>query len=174
MAKAKKRARRTPKQQKASKLSFHAFWSGSIAFGLVSVPVHLFPASRHGGVRLRMMSPEGSLLERRFYCPRHGKEVPSAELVRGYELDDGSYIIVGDELEAIEPRKTRKRNAGRDLIHTDHEASSQDSDREGGVDLLETIRQSLRQPAKGRAGTAAGMQPSPNGSRGKQKEKATR
>ena len=46
-------------------------------FGLVNVPVLVFPASRNSGVRLRMMSPEGSLLERRFFCPRDGKEVPS-------------------------------------------------------------------------------------------------
>ena len=55
------------------------------------------------------MSPQGSLLERRFYCPRDGKEVTPNEIVRGYELEDGSYILVDDaELEAIEPQKTRE------------------------------------------------------------------
>ena len=56
-----------------------------------------------------MISPDGALLERRFYCPRDGKEVAADEIVRGYELDDGSYIIVSDkELEAVEPQKTRE------------------------------------------------------------------
>ena len=55
------------------------------------------------------MSPDGSLLERRFYCPRDGKEVADEEIVRGYELDDGRYIIVSDrELEALEPQKSRE------------------------------------------------------------------
>ena len=42
---------------KARKLPFHAFWSGSLSFGLVNVPVLVFPATRHSGVRLRMLSP---------------------------------------------------------------------------------------------------------------------
>jgi DNA end-binding protein Ku len=97
-----------PKAPDAKKLPFHAFWSGALSFGLVNVPVLVFPASRHSGVRLRMISPDGEFLERRFYCPRDGKEVGSDEIVRGFELDDGSYIIVTDqELESIEPVKTR-------------------------------------------------------------------
>jgi DNA end-binding protein Ku len=49
------------------------------------------------------------LLQCRFFCPRDGKEVVADEIVRGYELDDGSYIVVSDrELEAIEPDKTRE------------------------------------------------------------------
>jgi DNA end-binding protein Ku len=109
MARTKKRTRSRPKATKTKDPSFHAFWSGVLTFGLVNVPVLVFPASRHSGVRLRMISADGSPLERRFYCPRDGKEVPSDELVRGYELDDGSYIIVSDaELEDLEPQKTRE------------------------------------------------------------------
>jgi DNA end-binding protein Ku len=109
MARTKKRSRAKAEEPKSRNLPFHAFWSGSLSFGLVNVPVLLFPASRHSGVRLRMMSPGGSLLERRFFCPRDGKEVAPDEIVRGYALDDESYIIVDDqELEAIEPQKTRE------------------------------------------------------------------
>ncbi|HEX3451528.1 MAG TPA: Ku protein, partial [Isosphaeraceae bacterium] len=73
------------------------------------VPVLVFPATRHSGVRLRMLSPEGVPLQRRFFCPRDGKEVRADEIVRGYELDDSSYIVVSDrELEAIEPDKSRE------------------------------------------------------------------
>ena len=109
MARARKQSRSKPKEPKSRHLPFHAFWSGSLSFGLVSVPVLLFPATRHARIRLRLMSPDGSPLERRFYCPRDGKEVAGDEIVRGYELDDGSYIIVDDsELEAIEPEKTRE------------------------------------------------------------------
>ena len=56
-----------------------------------------------------MISPDGAFLRRRFYCPRDGKETGSDDIVRGYELDDGSYIVVTDqELDDIEPRKTRE------------------------------------------------------------------
>jgi DNA end-binding protein Ku len=109
MARARKESRSKPKKPKSTDLPFHAFWSGSLSFGLVNVPVLLFPASRHAGIRPHLISPQGSLLERRFYCPRDGKEVAADEIVRGYELDDGSYVIVDDrELEAIEPEKTRE------------------------------------------------------------------
>ena len=111
MARSTKRTHsRTKRKEPAHKqVPFHAFWSGSLSFGLVNVPVLLFPASRHSGVRLRMMSPDGALLERRFFCPRDDKEIGSDEIVRGYELDDGSYITVeDDELEALEPQKSRE------------------------------------------------------------------
>ncbi len=71
-------SKRTPPKPKGpapGNLPFHAFWSGSLSFGLVNVPVLLFPATRSSAVRLRLVSPEGSLLERRFFCPRDGKEV---------------------------------------------------------------------------------------------------
>ena len=109
MAVAKKRRHAKPKAADAKKLPFHAFWSGALSFGLVNVPVLVFPASRHSSIRLRMISPDGQFLQRRFYCPRDGKEVASDDIVRGFELDDGSYIIVTDqELESIEPVKTRE------------------------------------------------------------------
>jgi DNA end-binding protein Ku len=109
MATKKKQTRSKRKKERPRTLPFHAFWSGSLSFGLVNVPVLLFPASRYSGVRLRLLSPEGAALERRFYCPREGKELSRDEIVRGYELDDGSYITVSDtELEAAEPRKTRE------------------------------------------------------------------
>jgi DNA end-binding protein Ku len=105
----KKRKRTKSKAPGATKLPFHAFWSGALSFGLVNVPVLVFPATRHSGVRLRMISADGALLERRFYCPRDGREIGSGEIVRGYELADGSYIVITDqELEASEPQKTRE------------------------------------------------------------------
>ena len=109
MARTKKRNSSKAIDKKPKQTPFHAFWSGSLSFGLVNVPVLLFPASRYSGIRLRMLSPGGSLLERRFFCPRDGKEVADDEIVRGFELDDGSYITVEDrELEALEPEKTRE------------------------------------------------------------------
>jgi DNA end-binding protein Ku len=109
MVRTKKRTQAKTNDTKARKLPFHALWSGSLSFGLVNVPVLVFPATRHSGIRLRMLSPEGSLLERRFFCPRDGKIVPAHDIVRGYELDDGTYVVVTDqELEAIEPDKTRE------------------------------------------------------------------
>jgi DNA end-binding protein Ku len=109
MTATKKRTRSKPRPAKKRGGPFHAFWSGSLGFGLVNVRVLVFPASRHTGVHLRLMSPTGSILKRRFYCPREEKALRDDEIVRGYELDDGSYVIVQDkELEALEPEKTQE------------------------------------------------------------------
>ena len=105
-------SKQTPVKSKkpaTTNLPFHAFWSGSLSFGLVNVPVQMFPATRHSEVRLRLMSPQGALLERHFFCPSDEQEVAPDEIVRGYELEDGTYIVVDDEeLEALEPQKSRE------------------------------------------------------------------
>jgi DNA end-binding protein Ku len=83
-------------------------WSGTISFGLVSVPVALYPAVRDLGVRLRMLSPAGTPLARRYYCPEEGVDVHPEHLIRGYEVDEGRFVTVtAEELEALEPEKSR-------------------------------------------------------------------
>lgn len=92
----------------SAEIRARAFWSGTISFGLVSIPVNLFPANRSGGVALRMLDEDGTPLRRRFYCPAEDREVEREEIVRGFEMEDGSYVVVTDEeLEALEPKKTR-------------------------------------------------------------------
>ena len=89
-------------------LRSRAFWSGTITFGLVSIPVNLFSGARSHGVALRMLSEDGTPLSRRFFCPKHEKEVDGDEIVRGYEIKDDKFIVVtDDELEALEPEKSR-------------------------------------------------------------------
>lgn len=85
------------------------FWSGTIAFGLVNVPVHLFPGQRTSRVSMRMIGPQGMPVERKYYCPTHNRDVHPEHLLRGYEVAEGEYVIVRDEeLEAIEPKKSRE------------------------------------------------------------------
>lgn len=55
-----------------------------------------------------MLAADGTPLRRQYYCPREDRPIPWEELVRGYPLDDGSFVVVTDEeLEALEPDKTR-------------------------------------------------------------------
>ena len=85
-----------------------AFWSGTISFGLVSIPVNLFSATRSGGVSLRMLSPDGTPLSRRYYDPETDREVPRDDLIRGYELEKDEFVLVTDEeLDSLAPEKTR-------------------------------------------------------------------
>jgi DNA end-binding protein Ku len=85
-----------------------AFWSGTITFGLVSIPVDLFPANRPGRTSLRMLAPDGTPLRRQFFEAETEKRILSDEVVRGFEIDKDDFVVVTDaELESLEPRKTR-------------------------------------------------------------------
>jgi DNA end-binding protein Ku len=85
-----------------------AFWSGTLTFGLVSVPVDLYPAVRSRRIGLRTLGPAQQPLVRRYFCSADGKALEPDDIVRGYENDDGSFTIVADEeLAALAPRKSR-------------------------------------------------------------------
>jgi DNA end-binding protein Ku len=95
-------------EERATATDPRPFWSGTITFGLVSVPVDLYAAVRSRRVPLRMMSPEGHPLQRRYYCSTEEKPLRSDELVRGYEWDDGEFTVVDEEeLDALAPQKSR-------------------------------------------------------------------
>jgi len=84
------------------------FWSGTLTFGLVSVPVQLFPAARSNRTSLRMLGPDGQPLARKYYAEKTGKDLDVDEVVRGYEIDKEKYVIVTDEeLDRLAPEKTR-------------------------------------------------------------------
>lgn len=92
-----------------SPAGLRSFWTGTITFGLVSVPVQLFAANRPRGVALRMTDEEGTPIARRYVCSKDGKELDADDIVRGYEISKGKFVVVtDDELEAIEPRKSRE------------------------------------------------------------------
>ncbi|HUS12570.1 MAG TPA: Ku protein [Pyrinomonadaceae bacterium] len=84
------------------------FWSGTLTFGLVSVPVNLFPANRSSRAPLRMLSPEGEPLARKYYSEKTERDLDADQMVRGYEIQKGKYVVVTDEeLERLAPEKTR-------------------------------------------------------------------
>jgi DNA end-binding protein Ku len=84
------------------------FWSGTLTFGLVSVPVNLFPANRSNRAPLRMLSPDGEPLSRKYYSEKTERDLDADEMVRGYEIDKGKYVVVSDEeLDRLAPEKSR-------------------------------------------------------------------
>ncbi|MCC6585673.1 MAG: Ku protein [Bryobacterales bacterium] len=89
-------------------VSTRPFWSGTISFGLVSIPVNLFAAYRSSRVSLRMLGPNGTPLTRRYYSQSNEKQLAPEQMVRGYEVTPGTYVEVTDEeLERLAPEKTR-------------------------------------------------------------------
>jgi DNA end-binding protein Ku len=85
------------------------FWSGTITFGLVTVPVSLYAATRSRGTALRMVAPDDAPVRRRYVCSKDEQVLQADDIVRGYEIEKGKFVVVtDDELEAIEPRKSRE------------------------------------------------------------------
>jgi DNA end-binding protein Ku len=83
------------------------FWSGTITFGLVSVPVKLLAANRSDRVPLRMVAQDGTPLGRRYF-DQEGRALEWEEIVRGYEIEKNSFVVVDDdELERLAPERTR-------------------------------------------------------------------
>ena len=89
-------------------------WNGSLSFGLVSIPVGLAPATkpaaRASDVSFRMLHREcGTPIKQKRWCPVHEREVSNDELVKGWEVSKGQFVIVEDaDLEAIEQRDTSR------------------------------------------------------------------
>ena len=86
-----------------------AIWSGAISFGLVNVPVKLYSAVSRKTVRFHQLdSEDNQRIQQKRVNPRSGEEVPYEQLVKGYEVGPDRYVVITpEELEALEPQKTR-------------------------------------------------------------------
>jgi DNA end-binding protein Ku len=84
-------------------------WSGSLSFGLVNVPVAMLAAVRDQDLHFRQLhAKDAAPIDVQRWCEKEDVEVPYEEITRSYELEDGREVIVTDEdLEAVEPRRTR-------------------------------------------------------------------
>jgi DNA end-binding protein Ku len=87
-----------------------AFWTGNISIGLVNVPVRLVVMVREHAISFRLLHREdGQPIEYKRVCQRDNKEVPWEDIVRGYEVRDGEYIMIEkEELDAVRPESDRK------------------------------------------------------------------
>ena len=75
-----------------------ALWKGAISFGLVHIPVSLYPASRSQGLSLDMIDKRDfAPVGYKRYNKRTGEEIPREHIVKGYEYSKGEYVIISDE-----------------------------------------------------------------------------
>ena len=75
-----------------------AIWKGGISFGLVNIPIALYPATRREELKFRLLS-KGDLspVNYKRVAEKDGKEVPWDEIVKGYEYEKGKYVVLKDE-----------------------------------------------------------------------------
>jgi DNA end-binding protein Ku len=86
-----------------------SIWTGSISFGLVSIPIKVHTAVRDKGVHLHMLTPDGKCrLRRKLVCPDSGKAYDFENTARGYEVAPDQYVLVSDEeIDSIRPESGR-------------------------------------------------------------------
>ena len=86
-----------------------SIWSGAISFGLVNVPVKLYSAVSRKSVRFHQLhDKDGVRIQQKRVCPADGEEVAYENIVKGYEISPDRYVLIEtEELEALDPKKTR-------------------------------------------------------------------
>lgn len=97
-----------------------SIWSGAISFGLVNVPVKLYTAVRKKDVRFHQLhEKDGVRIQQKRVCPEEDVEVPYEEIVKGYEISKGQYVMIEpEELEALDPEATHTIDI-EDFVHLD-------------------------------------------------------
>lgn len=89
-------------------MAMRPIWKGAISFGMVTIPVKLYAATESKDVRFRLLHREdGAPIEEKRFCTADGKEVAWEDLVRGYEVGKGEYVILEpDEIDAAKPESS--------------------------------------------------------------------
>jgi DNA end-binding protein Ku len=82
--------------------------SGTLSFGLVSIPFKIYTAASAEGVKFHQLHDKcGNRIKYQVYCPTDDEVVERSDLVKGYEYAKGQYVrFEGDELKALEEEKT--------------------------------------------------------------------
>jgi DNA end-binding protein Ku len=83
--------------------------TASLTFGLVSIPVRLFPATSSKTVSFHLLhAKDQTRIQQKIYCPKEEKIVDRSELVRGYEIEKDRYVTFTDEeLKKLEAQADR-------------------------------------------------------------------
>ena len=73
-------------------------WKGSISFGLVTIPVSLYPATQREELKFRLLrASDQSPVNYKRVAEADGKEVPWDQIVKGYEYEKGKFVIIREE-----------------------------------------------------------------------------
>ncbi|MBW3650934.1 MAG: Ku protein [Actinobacteria bacterium] len=97
-----------------------SIWSGSISFGLVNVPVKLFTAQSSKDVHFNQLhATDNSRVRMKRFCEAENVEIPYDEIVKGYEIAPGQYVVIDPaELEAFDPKATHTIDI-EEFVHLD-------------------------------------------------------
>src|SRR5438309_11981723 len=75
-----------------------AIWKGSISFGLVNIPIALYPATMKEELKFRLLRKSDlSPVNYKRVAEADGKDVPWDQIVKGYEYEKGKFVVLKDE-----------------------------------------------------------------------------
>ena len=75
-----------------------AIWKGSISFGLVNIPIALYPATRKEELKFRLLrAADHSPVNYKRVAEKDGKQVPWDQIVKGYEYEKGKFVVLGEK-----------------------------------------------------------------------------
>jgi DNA end-binding protein Ku len=94
----RERSERETSERGESSRAPRAIWSGTISFGLVSIPVRLYTATQSHDVHFHLLhKKDGVRVQNVRWCPKDEKAVPWDEVVRGFEYAKGNYVPIAEE-----------------------------------------------------------------------------
>src|SRR6266508_574048 len=86
-----------------------AIWKGAISFGLVTIPIKVYSATEEKDISFRQVHvADGGRIRYKRVCSECGKEIPYADIGKGYELADGRMVVLEAEDFADLPLSTKK------------------------------------------------------------------
>lgn len=136
-----------------------SIWNGTIAFGAVAVPVKLYSAVESKTVHFHEVHlDDGARIEHRPFCSKEDKEVPKDEVVKGFEVRSGRYVVVDqDEINAAGGTRSR-------IIDVEHFVALEQIDpvyfdkayflgaRDEGADAFRLLHDALEETARAAIG----------------------
>jgi DNA end-binding protein Ku len=94
-------------------MAARATWKGFLKISLVNIPIKVFPATESAGT-LSFNQLHGECrtrIQQKRWCPHCAREVPNAEIVKGYEFEKGRFVVLDEaDFEQVRPESTRVIN----------------------------------------------------------------
>jgi DNA end-binding protein Ku len=91
-------------------MAARATWKGFLKISLVNIPIKVFPATESSGsISFNQLHGEcQTRIQQKRWCPHCEREVPTSEIVKGYEFEKGRYVVLSEEeMEQVRPASTR-------------------------------------------------------------------
>ena len=83
-------------------MALRSIWNGTIAFAGVFVPIKVHSATEDRSIHFHEVHvDDGARIEHRRFCSKEDKEVSQKQIVKGYEVSEGTYVLLEDDVLAV-------------------------------------------------------------------------